>query len=454
MPRPAKALGAAGRGGEGLLVLGIETSCDDTGAAVIELGGRGAVVLGEAKVSQAELHNPWGGVVPTLAADAHQQQIDAVVAAALLQAGISEDPSRLSAIAVTAGPGLSACLQVGVDAAEALSARYGVPVIPIHHMEAHALVVRMQAGDIPGEPHVKFPFLCCLLSGGHTLLLVAHGVGRYTQLGTTCDDALGEAYDKVARILGLHVGGGGGPILEKLARLGDPLAHAFTVPMRQQQNCNFSFAGLKTAVRLTVERELPGIKQVSGGEPVAAAGLDVYGSDEEAQKAADIAASFQHVATTHLKDRIRRAHAWAMEVEPSIEHLVLAGGVASNTYVRGEIEALCCTGQQEPLEKRGKKGPLGLLLACPPPALCVDNGAMVAWAGLERLRALEGGGRGDGQELEPPSASAPVEVYPRWPLSAAHHDRASGMNLHSVRKPKGTPPPGVDAVCVPRGGAK
>jgi len=426
-----------------LLVLGIETSCDDTGAAVLGLDGRGATVLGEAKVSQAELHNPWGGVVPTLAMEAHKQQIDAVIHSALQQAGLAGDPSLLTAIAVTAGPGLSACLQVGVDAAEALSSRHGVPVIPIHHMEAHALVVRMQAGAAQGEPLVKFPFLCCLLSGGHTLLLVAHGVGRYTQLGTTCDDALGEAYDKVARILGLHVGGGGGPLLEALARLGDPMAHDFTVPMRRQQNCNFSFAGLKTAVRLTAERELPRVKQISGGEPLATMGLEVYSSDAEAKRAADIAASFQRVATTHLKERIRRAHAWAKEVEPSIEHLVLAGGVASNAYVRGEIEALCAGGEAS--------SGLGLALACPPPTHCVDNGAMVAWAGIEHLAARES----DDCEIRPParaapSPRAPLEVYPRWPLSDAHHARASGMDLHSVRKPKGTPPPAVDEVCVPR----
>ena len=201
--------GARRRVDASTVVLGIETSCDDTAAAVVRGDG---VVLGEAIASQAVIHGPWGGVVPNLARAAHEEAIDDVVERALRDAGV--EASELSAVAVTCGPGLSMCLRVGVRKAQRMSAEHGLPIAPVHHVEAHALVSRLCAGT----ERVKFPFLALLVSGGHNLLITARGVGDYTILGTTLDDALGEAYDKTARLLGLPVGGGGGPALEKLPR--------------------------------------------------------------------------------------------------------------------------------------------------------------------------------------------------------------------------------------------
>ena len=228
-------------------MLGIETSCDDTGAAVVTGDGR---VLSEALASQVEIHGPWGGVVPNLAREAHESAIDGVVARALADAGVH--PSQLSAVAVTVGPGLSMCLRVGVVAAQNLCAAHDVPIVPVHHMEAHALVSRLAGGT----DAVRFPFLALLVSGGHNQPILARGIGDYVILGSTLDDALGEAYDKTARLLGLDVGGGGGPALERLAREGDPSAYAFPVPLRKRKNCDFSYAGLKTAVRMAIERDL------------------------------------------------------------------------------------------------------------------------------------------------------------------------------------------------------
>jgi glycoprotease/Kae1 family metallohydrolase len=233
--------------GADTLVLGIETSCDDTGAAVVSGDGR---VLGEALASQVEIHGPWGGVVPNLAQEAHKEAIDGVIAAALSNAGVTA--ADLSAVAVTVGPGLSMCLRVGVVAAQNLCALHDKPIIPVHHMEAHALVARVAGGT----EAVRFPFLALLVSGGHNQLILARGVGDYTILGSTLDDALGEAYDKTARLLGLDVGGGGGPALEALAKKGDPDAYKFPVPLRQRKNCDFSYAGLKTAARMAIERDL------------------------------------------------------------------------------------------------------------------------------------------------------------------------------------------------------
>ena len=184
------------------LILGIETSCDDTGAAVVTGDGR---VLGEAKTSQDAIHAPWGGVVPNLAQEAHKAAIDDVVTTALRNAGV--DASRLDAVAVTVGPGLSMCLRVGVVAAQDVCAAHNIPIVPVHHMEAHGLVARLAGGT----DRVRFPFLALLVSGGHNQLILTRGVGDHVILGSTLDDALGEAYDKTARLLGLDVGGGGGP---------------------------------------------------------------------------------------------------------------------------------------------------------------------------------------------------------------------------------------------------
>ena len=253
------------------VILGIETSCDDTGAAVVTGDGR---VLGEALASQGEIHARWGGVVPNLAREAHESAIDDVVARALAAANVS--PENLSAVAVTVGPGLSMCLRVGVVKAQDLCHEHGLPIVPVHHMEAHALVARVGDGATANESNADaadadadvdddvddalvrapFPFLALLVSGGHNQLILARAVGEYRVLGGALDVALGEAYDKTARLLGLDVGGGGGPALEALARRGDPKAYRFPVPLRRRKDCDFSYAGLKTAVRLAIERDL------------------------------------------------------------------------------------------------------------------------------------------------------------------------------------------------------
>ena len=272
---------AAGAGASalapGTLVLGIESSCDDTGAAVVSGDG---VVLGEAIASQDAIHERWGGVVPKLAEEAHAAAIDAVVDEALGSAGI--DAAQLSAVAVTVGPGLSLCLRVGVTKAHRIAREHGLKVVDVHHMEAHALVARLterqKAREATAEgaaaadaavasaaaEGVAFPFVCLLVSGGHSMFLLAHGIGDYTILGTSLDDAVGEAFDKTARLLGLPVGGGGGPALEKLAAKGDPTAVPFRVPMRQKPTCDLSFAGLKTAVRYAADDMLGGGTERNG----------------------------------------------------------------------------------------------------------------------------------------------------------------------------------------------
>ncbi|VAI28128.1 unnamed protein product [Triticum turgidum subsp. durum] len=225
-----------------LLMLGIETSCDDTAAAVVRGDGE---ILSQAISSQSDLLVKWGGVAPKMAEEAHALAIDQVVQKALDDANVSE--SDLSAVAVTIGPGLSLCLRVGVHKARKIAKVFGLPIVGVHHMEAHALVSRLVNKDL------NYPFLALLISGGHNLLVLAQNLGEYVQLGTTIDDAIGEAYDKAARWLGLDIRKGGGPALEELALEGDPNSINFTVPMRQHKDCNFSYAGLKTQVRLTIE---------------------------------------------------------------------------------------------------------------------------------------------------------------------------------------------------------
>eukprot|EP00884_Botryococcus_braunii_P015660 jgi/Botrbrau1/2778/Bobra.0164s0055.1 len=325
------------------VVLGIESSCDDTGVAVVTSDGE---ILAEVLISQADIHEPWGGVVPKLAQQAHEAAISAAVENVLQMAAVQ--PEQLDAVAATLGPGLSLCLKVGVAKAKELCQRHGLPYVGVHHMEAHALVARLEAD-------VAFPFVCLLISGGHNMLVTVHGVGQYTLLGSTFDDALGEAYDKIARLLGLSMDPNYGAALEKLAEEGDPLRFRFTAPLQKRRCANFSYAGLKTAVRLAIEAEAP-------GPP----------SPGNRQVRADIAASFQHVATRHLAERTLRGLTWALEGSPGIRSLVVAGGVAANKHVRSALAAVA----EE----------LGLQLVCPRPPLCTDNGVMVAWAALERLQ--------------------------------------------------------------------
>ncbi|XP_010544638.1 PREDICTED: probable tRNA N6-adenosine threonylcarbamoyltransferase, mitochondrial [Tarenaya hassleriana] len=370
---------------ENLVVLGIETSCDDTAAAVVRSNGE---ILSQVVSSQAELLARYGGVAPKQAEEAHSEAIDKVVQEALDRANVTE--KELSAVAVTIGPGLSLCLRVGVQKARRVAGSFRLPIVGVHHMEAHALVARLS------ERELTFPFMALLISGGHNLLVLAHGLGQYTQLGTTVDDAIGEAFDKTAKWLGLDMRRSGGPAVEELALEGDAESVKFNVPMKHHKDCNFSYAGLKTQVRLAIEA-----KGIDAKCPVSSA------TSEDRRHRADVAASFQRVAVLHLEEKCERAIEWALKIEPSIQHLVVSGGVASNQYVRARLSHV--------VEKRKLK------LVCPPPSLCTDNGVMVAWTGLEHFRV----GRYD----PPPAADEPEDtVYdlrPRWPLGEEYAEGRS-----------------------------
>jgi len=342
-------------------ILGIETSCDDTAAAIVADNplGAGGVILAQRLHTQLDEHAPFGGVVPEIAARAHLDQLDRVLRETLDTAGVAL--SELDGIAATAGPGLIGGVMVGATTAKALALVAGKPFIAVNHLEAHALTVRL-------DGVVAFPYLLLLISGGHCQLLIVEGVGRYRRLGTTIDDAVGEAFDKTAKLLGL--GYPGGPAIERLARSGDPDRFDLPRPMAGRPGFDFSFSGLKTAVRH------------------AASGIDLA----DAQIVADLAASFQRAVAQSLADRTGRAAAQFRTTHPEGRHLVVAGGVAANTAIRAALDQVALAAD--------------LTLAVPPPSLCTDNGVMVAWAGLERLRL----GYSDGLDFA---------VRPRWPLDAA-----------------------------------
>ncbi len=342
-------------------VLGIETSCDETAVAVVEgEAGTGPVgrILSNTVYSQLTEHRRFGGVVPEIAARAHLERIDGLVAQALDEAGM--DLADLDAIAATGGPGLIGGVMVGVMTAKALAFAHDKPFIAVNHLEGHALSVRLT------EP-VEFPYLLLLVSGGHCQLLTVRGPGDFTRLGTTIDDAAGECFDKTAKLLGL--GFPGGPAVEKAAVGGDPKRFALPRPMWRKPGCDFSFSGLKTAVRQTVEK-LPA---------------------DDPRAVADLCASFQRTVGDVFADRC--ANALARAPSPT---LVVAGGVAANVYLRGRLEEVAAAH--------------GAKLVAPPVRLCTDNGAMIAWAGVERLRL----GQVDALDFRP---------RPRWPLDPAAANR-------------------------------
>jgi N6-L-threonylcarbamoyladenine synthase len=325
---------------EALNVLGIETSCDETAAAVVsrEASGRGAILSNVVR-SQLALHATYGGVVPEIAARAHVELLDVAIRKALADAGVRS--SDLDGVAATAGPGLIGGLIVGVTTAKAIALACNLPFVAVNHLEAHALTPRLTEG-------IPFPYLLLLVSGGHTQTLIAKGVGNYARLGTTLDDALGEAFDKAAKLLGLPYPGG--PEVERLALCGRanvPLPK----PMLGRPEPHFSLAGLKTALRHAAAARAP----------------------LEEQAIADLCVSFQEAVAAILRDRVRRAMELYVEREgahaPRV--LVVAGGVAANQRLGSAL--------QEVAEQQGFR------LVVPSPALCADNAAMVAWAGAERL---------------------------------------------------------------------
>ncbi|HLG90229.1 MAG TPA: tRNA (adenosine(37)-N6)-threonylcarbamoyltransferase complex transferase subunit TsaD [Alphaproteobacteria bacterium] len=344
-----------------MLVLGIETSCDETGAAIV---GGDRRILANLVHSQITDHRPYGGVVPEIAARSHLDHLDALVRRAVADAGLTLD--RLDAIAATGGPGLIGGVIVGVMTAKALAAALGKPFVAVNHLEAHALTARLTA---PEEQEIDFPYLLLLVSGGHCQLLIVEGVGRYRKLGSTIDDAAGEAFDKAAAMLGL--GFPGGPAVEAGAANGDPKRFSLPRPMLGRPGADFSFSGLKTALRQMVA-SLP--------------------SPIDPQAKADLAAGLQAAIVEVLVDRTDHAIDLFARHHGQAGTLVVAGGVAANRAIRTALEDLAV--------RRGMR------LAVPPAALCTDNAAMVAWAGLERYRL----GLVDGMDFAP---------RPRWPLDEA-----------------------------------
>ena len=330
------------------LVLGIESSCDETAAALVDGERR---ILAQRIASQDERHAPFGGVVPEIAARAHAELLAPLIESVLDDAGVSL--ADCDAVAATAGPGLIGGVIVGLVTAKALAMASDKPLIAVNHLEGHALSPRL------ADPALEFPYALLLVSGGHCQILRVSGVGRYDRLATTIDDALGEAFDKTAKILGL--GYPGGPAVEKLALAGDPSAVPLPRPLLGSRDPNFSFAGLKSAV------------------------LRAHESDAYAD--GDIAASFQQAAIECIADRLHRA----LEKMDEVPALVVAGGVAANSAVRKSLEDIATS--------------RSMRFVAPPPALCTDNAAMIAWAGIERLAA---------ENFKPDPLD--FVARPRWPL--------------------------------------
>lgn len=346
-----------------LKILGIESSCDDTGAAVVTNGGAGARVLSNILFTQDRLHEAFGGVVPEIAARAHAEKLDIVVEAALAEANCSLDD--IDAIAVTAGPGLIGGVLSGVMLAKGLAAATSKPLIGVNHLAGHALTPRL-------TDDLEYPYLMLLVSGGHCQFLIAHGANEFHRLGGTIDDAPGEAFDKTARALGL--GQPGGPAIEEKAAEGIADAVPLPRPLLDQPGCDMSFSGLKTAVIREIEKKV-----------AAQGGLTEHDR-------ADLAASFQAAVCDVLAEKSRRAVEAYLETAPSRPAFAVAGGVAANRSIRQALE--------------GVAREAGVVFAAPPLELCTDNAAMIAWAGIE---LYERGVRSD--------MSLPAR--PRWPLDTS-----------------------------------
>ncbi|MCX8501495.1 MAG: tRNA (adenosine(37)-N6)-threonylcarbamoyltransferase complex transferase subunit TsaD [Alphaproteobacteria bacterium] len=346
-------------------VLGIESSCDETAAAIVSNHKR---IISQSLYSQFSDHHSFGGVVPEIAARAHLDHIEQVISDTMVGAGLKF--TDLAAVAATVGPGLIGGVIVGATTGKAIALAHGKKFIGINHLEGHALTGRLTAD-------LDFPYLLLLVSGGHSQILSVSGVNQYQQYGNSLDDALGEAFDKVAKMLGL--GFPGGPAVEQLAQKGDGAHFALPRPMVGREGADFSFSGLKTAVRLTLE----------------ALARDSCTATVSEDDRANLAASFQAAAGDCLIDRLDHARIRFRRSHPSltVPNLVIAGGVAANRYLRDRLEQFAAD--------------RNLLLVAPPLALCTDNAAMIAWAGIERLNQQARDWEGD--SLDMPSR-------PRWPL--------------------------------------
>ncbi len=345
--------------GRTLTFLGIESSCDDTAAAVVRCGDTRDILSSEVE-GQLALHAAFGGVVPEIAARAHAERLDHVVERALSAAGLGL--RHLDGIAVTAGPGLIGGVLSGVMLARGLAVATGLPLVGVNHLAGHALTPRLTDG-------LAFPYLMLLVSGGHCQFLLVEGVDRFRRLGGTIDDAPGEAFDKIAKLLGLPQPGG--PAVEAAAMLGHPGRFAFPRPLLDRPGCDLSFSGLKTAVlraRDAVMAEAVGLRL---------------------QDRRDLCAGFQAAVGDVLAEKTRRALGEYLKLSPRVPVCAVAGGVAANQALRAKLLAVCSG--------------LGVQFLAPPLRLCTDNAAMIAWAGIERFRA----GIGDATDLV---------ARPRWPL--------------------------------------
>lgn len=340
-----------------LTVLGIESSCDETAAAVLRLEGGRPRVLSDIVLGQADHHAPYKGVVPEIAARAHVEGLDGAIEAAMRGAGL--DFADLDGVAATAGPGLIGGVMVGLMAGKAIALAHDKPLLAVNHLEGHALSPRLAEGG------AAFPYLLLLVSGGHCQFIAVLDVGVYRRFGSTIDDALGEAFDKLAKLLDL--GFPGGPLVERLALNGDPRRFALPRPLLGRDGCDFSFAGLKTACA----REVAALGALND------------------QDKADLCASFQAAVLDIITDRTRHAMAMFDPIWGARGRLVAAGGVAANQAIRGRLEALA--------------GDRNYDFIAPPLKWCTDNGAMIALAGAERLRL------GFSDDLSFPAR-------PRWPL--------------------------------------
>ncbi len=344
-----------------MIVLGIESSCDETAAAIVNDKKE---ILGQCLLTQLNEHKPFGGVVPEIAARSHLEHIDEIIEQTFKDAQIK--PQEIDAIAAASGPGLIGGVVVGVMAAKALSLALNKPFIAVNHLEGHALAARL-------TNNVQYPYLLLLTSGGHCQILIVKNVGEYERLGTTIDDAAGEAFDKVSKMLGL--GYPGGPIIEKMAAVGNSHRFVLPKPLFNSGDCNLSFSGLKTAVRKIIESYSPD-------------GIIEHAIIPE-QDVSDICACFQLTVTNCLCQKLDKAITIFKQYYPQGKDLVVSGGVASNTFLRNRLAVLA--------QARG------LEFSAPPIKYCTDNGVMIAWAGLERFQ------KGYTNTLD-------FKPRPRWPL--------------------------------------
>lgn len=352
--------------GKATLCLGIESSCDETSAAVVDNNRN---ILSHIIYSQIPEHQKYGGVVPELAARAHILAIDEVIKLTLERA--NKTINDIDVVAATAGPGLIGGVLVGWMAATGIANATGKPLVAVNHLEGHALVPRLKAAsasDSSTNIDVEFPYLLMLASGGHCQILLVRGVGKYELIGQTLDDSAGEAFDKISKMLGL--GYPGGPIVDKRAQIGNAKRFHFPRPLCDKPGCDFSFSGIKTAARMLLDKTPQ--------------------SDIDEQFINDFCASFQTAVVDCITNRLSNALHDERVVKAQPKTMVVAGGVAKNSAVRAAMEELA--------------NKSNMLFAAPPLNLCTDNGAMIAWAGLENYRIGN-------------IVKEPVAPRPRWPLT-------------------------------------